>query len=125
MADLDLLAASLRADAADGPVFVDALAGKLEHALPGRVSVRRRRAGLFGGERRARSLSVDLDGRRFALVLEGAAARATRGRLSAGIVIKTEELDLEQWIGELVQGAAAEASRSEEANRALARLLGA
>ena len=40
--DLDLLAASLRADAGDVDAFVEALAVKLEAALPGQVEVERR-----------------------------------------------------------------------------------
>jgi hypothetical protein len=42
----DLLAASMRADAADLHTFLEVLAAKLESALPGRVTVRRR-AGLL------------------------------------------------------------------------------
>ena len=46
--DLDLLAASLRADAGDLDAFVEALAAKLEAALPGQVEVERR-----GGDRQS------------------------------------------------------------------------
>ena len=46
--DLDLLAASLRADAGDLEAFVEALAVKLEAALPDQVEVERR-GGLLGG----------------------------------------------------------------------------
>jgi hypothetical protein len=44
--DIDLLAASLRADASDLGAFVEALAVKLEEAVPGAVRVERRRNGL-------------------------------------------------------------------------------
>jgi hypothetical protein len=45
--DFELVAASLRADAGDLGVFVEALAVKLEQALPQRTRVRRRASGLF------------------------------------------------------------------------------
>jgi hypothetical protein len=44
--NLDLVSASLRADAADMRVFVESLAAKLEQTFPGRCRVRR--AGLLG-----------------------------------------------------------------------------
>src|SRR3954469_2875366 len=47
--DLDLLAASLRADATDTAAFLEALAARLEGALPGQVEVQRK-GGLFGGK---------------------------------------------------------------------------
>ena len=47
--DIDLIAASLRADASDLGAFVEALATKLEEAVPGSVVVERRREG-FGAQ---------------------------------------------------------------------------
>ena len=46
--NLDLLAASLRADTSDLRAYVESLAVKLEEAVPERVRVERRRGGLFG-----------------------------------------------------------------------------
>src|SRR4051812_38333391 len=46
--DLDLLAASLRADATDTAAFLGALAARLEGAFPGQVEVQRK-GGIFGG----------------------------------------------------------------------------
>src|SRR3954463_13883061 len=47
--DLDLLAASLRADATDTAAFLEALAARLEGALPGQVEGQRK-GGLCGGK---------------------------------------------------------------------------
>src|SRR5437763_869041 len=55
----ELVAASLRADATDLAAFVEALAVKLEGALPDSVRVERR-GGLFSREKRVRRLSVVL-----------------------------------------------------------------
>ena len=49
--DIDLVTASLRADASDLRAFVEALAVKLEEAVPGAVSVDRRREGMLGPKR--------------------------------------------------------------------------
>ena len=61
--DLDLLAASLRADSSDLSAFVESMAAKLEEAVPGRVRVDRRRTGMFG-PKTVRGFSVDLGSRR-------------------------------------------------------------
>ena len=56
--DIDLVTASLRADTSDLRAFVEALATKLEDAMPGAVTVERRREGMFG-PKRVRRISVD------------------------------------------------------------------
>ena len=75
--DMDLLAASLRADSSDLSAFVESLAAKLEEAMPGRVRVERRRAGMFG-PKLVQSVSVDLGDRRLELRTERGAVRDAR-----------------------------------------------
>lgn len=120
--DLDLLAASLRADSSDLSAFVESMAAKLEDAVPGRVRVDRRRTGMFG-PKGVRSLSVDLGDRRLELRREGGAVQTRCARLSGGIVLKNEELETDAWLAMLSEALAAEASRSEATRRALERLL--
>jgi hypothetical protein len=120
--DLDLLAASLRADSSDVNAFVESLAVKLEEAVPARTRVDRRRSGMFG-PRSVRSVTVDLGDRRLELRAEGGAVQTRCARLSAGIVLKNEELDTQAWLGILSEALAAEADRSEATRRALERLL--
>jgi hypothetical protein len=120
--DLDLLAASLRADSSDLSAFVESMAAKLEEAVPGRVRVDRRRAGMFG-PKTVRGFSVDLGDRRLELRADGGAVRTRCSRLSGGIVLKNEELDTDAWLAMLSEALAAEASRSEATRRALERLL--
>ncbi|MGH2927893.1 MAG: hypothetical protein ACRDL8_06800, partial [Solirubrobacteraceae bacterium] len=64
--DIDLLAASLRADAGDVGAFVEALAAKLEAAVPAGVSVERPRGRLFGA-RRVQRIVLDAGERRLEL----------------------------------------------------------
>ena len=120
--NIDLLTASLRADSSDVNAFVESLAAKLEDAVPGRVRVDRRRAGLLGGKR-VRMIVLDAGDRRLELELEGGALAGRVGKLSGGIVLKRETLDTDTWLATLGQALADEASRSEATRQALERLL--
>lgn len=120
--DLDLLAASLRADSSDVGAFVESLATKLEEALPGRTRVERRRTGLFGGKR-VESIALDAGDRRLELRVRGAALEARASRLSGGIVLKRESLDTDAWLSALGEALGQEAKRSEATRLALERLL--
>jgi hypothetical protein len=120
--DMDLLAASLRADSSDLSAFVEGLAAKLEEAMPGRVRVDRRRSGMFG-PKVVRSVSVDLGDRRLELRSDGGAVQTRCARLSGGIVIKNEVLETDEWLAVLSEALAAEAARSETTRKALERLL--
>jgi hypothetical protein len=121
--DLDLLAASLRADSSDVGAFVESLAAKLADVLPGRVTVQRARRGLFG-PKIVRKLAVDAGGQRLELLRgEGDAIEARCARLSAGIVLKTEEISTDDWLAALGEALAAEAGRNERTRQALERLL--
>jgi hypothetical protein len=120
--DLDLLAASLRADSSDLSAFVESLAAKLEEAVPGRVRVERRRAGMVG-PKTVRSVSVDLGDRRLELRADHGGVETRWARLSGGIVLKNEAVETEAWLAVLSEALADEARRSESTRRALERLL--
>lgn len=120
--DLDLLAASLRADASDVDAFVESLAVKLEDAIPKGVSVDRRRTGLRG-PKLVRQIQVDLGDQRLDLLVRGGSLETRRAKLSGGIVLKNEQLDIDAWLAALGVALAAEARRSETTRQALERLL--
>ncbi len=120
--DIDLLAASLRADSSDLAAFVEALAVKLEEAVPGAVRVERRREGLFG-PKLVRRIAVDAGDQRLELRRSGPAIQTQASRLSGGIVIKSEPVDTDAWLTALGQALAVQASRSQTTRRALERLL--
>ena len=119
----ELVAASLRADATDLAAFVEALAVKLEGALPGGVRVERRGGGLFSREKRVRRISVSFDETQYDLEREDGMLRTSRRSEVRGIVIKSEALDLDAWIEALSRELAAQARQSERARIALERLL--
>jgi hypothetical protein len=120
--DIDLLAASLRADSSDLRAFVEALASKLESAVPGSVRVQRRRDGLFGAKRVQR-IALDAGDQRLELETSGGGMQTRCSRLSGGIVLKSHAVDTEEWLEALGEALATEAKRSETTRRALERLL--
>jgi hypothetical protein len=120
--DVDVLAASLRADSADVEQYVEVLADKLTGALPGKVEVKRRRAGLMGPKRVHRVI-VSLSDCRPEVAVENGAVEAVWTKVSGGIALKHERCDLDDWLRRLSEALAAEAQRSERTRAALRQLL--
>ncbi len=120
--DLDLVAAALRADLSDIAAFVEGLATRLELALPGLVQVKRVRSGLRG-PRLVSEIAVDAGDERLTLRRDGGRIQTSRARLSGGIVIRTEALDIETWLTALAVAVAAQAQRSEQTRVALQQLV--
>jgi hypothetical protein len=122
--DVDMLAASLRADASDLGTYTEVLAAKLTEALPGGVRVERGRIGLFGrGPRPVRAIAVDAGGDRFELRAREGSVETFCARMSGGIVLKTEPVDTDEWLQRLSIALAAAAGRSQTTRQALERLL--
>jgi len=121
--DVDLLAATLRASSADLAVFVEVLADKLEGVLPGRVKVTRRAARLLGKQKHVERIECDLGDRRYLLEAHGGAVETRRATLVRGVVLKTNDLPLGDWLDELSRDLAKEAGTSAQAQLALQRLL--
>jgi hypothetical protein len=121
--DLDLLAAALRADASDVGAFVEALAVKLEEAAPGIARVQRAKRG-FRGPKWVREITLDAGDVRLILTRdEGDVVSCNVGRMSGGIVLKRDEVGLDEWVQVLGQALAQQAGRSAQARAALERLL--
>jgi hypothetical protein len=123
-ADFELVAASLRADTTDLRAFVEALAAKLEGALPDRTSVERS-GGFLGGRKRVRAIAVRLGDDEYRLEASDGAPECRRRVVVRGIALKNEELTLEAWIDAVSRALAEEAAGSERGRAALARLLDA
>jgi hypothetical protein len=120
--DIDLLAASFRADSSDVHVFVETLAAKLEEAVPGRVRVERRRQGMRG-PKVVRKIAVDGGDQRLELRADGSAIETVCARVSGGIVLKNEQVSTDEWLAALGVALAAEAKRNATTRQALERLL--
>jgi hypothetical protein len=120
--DFDLIAASLRADFSDLDAFFEGLAVKLEAAIPQAVRVTRAKLG-FRGPKVVAAIAVATGPVQLELKRVGAQLQATKARLSGGIVLKTEQLDVDQWLTELTGALSTLAQSSERARLALERVL--
>ncbi|HTI13014.1 MAG TPA: hypothetical protein VL461_00385 [Dictyobacter sp.] len=119
----EIVAAALRADTADIKVFLEVLATKLTGALPERTQVIRQRS-LFAREQPVREIMVTLGEYQYRLMREKYGSLTTsRARLVRGIVLKTDQLSVDQWIEELATALAQEAAQSAQARSALERYI--
>lgn len=120
-ADFDLLAASLRADAGDVRVFVEALATKLEGAFGSQVRVERK--GGMLGPKRVRRIALELGEDRYELEHDDGRVACRRSTIVRGIALKNEELQLDAWIDDVSRGLVEAAQSTERGRVALERLL--
>jgi hypothetical protein len=119
--DLDLLAASLRADANDSAAFLEALAARLEGALPGQVEVQR--TGRLFGAKHVRRIDVRLGDGHYEIEGDHGVLVGRRRSVVRGIALKSEELGVDAWIEALSADLLALAQSSERGRLALERLL--
>ena len=120
--DIDLVTAALRADVSDVRAFVEALAVKLEEALPGATTVERRRDGMFG-PKLVRRIALEASGQRLELRADGNSIQTRCAKTSGGIVLKNEEMPTEVWLRALSEALADQARTSQSTRQALERLL--
>lgn len=123
--DLDLLSASIRADAADTDSFFKVLASKLSDALGERVQIRRE-GGMFKRDKAAVGITVDLTSGA-GVVLEatrkGGSIECVVNRPVRGIVVSSKPVSLAEWIDSLTRALADEARHSEQTWKALHGML--
>jgi hypothetical protein len=121
---LDLAAASGRVDGVDTQAMLDALAVRLEEALPRAAAVKRRRVGGFRSKRtEVERIAVELGDLRFELNQTGAGVACARAKVVRGITLKREELPMPQWVSELVGEVVRNATVSEQTRLALEGLV--
>ncbi|QBD83152.1 hypothetical protein EPA93_47205 [Ktedonosporobacter rubrisoli] len=120
---VEVLAASLRANSTDLKAFLEALAVKLEGSLPNQTAVIRH-SSLFSREHPVREILITLGDNQYRIAKERQGPlMTTRAKVVRGIVLKTDQIPMEQWIEELAAGLAEEAMRSTQARVALERFL--
>ena len=121
--DMDLLAASLRADSSDLSAFVESLASKLEGAVPGAGAGRPAPVGDVRAQGRFRAWPSTSATGASSCGPSAVAVQTRCARLSGGIVLKNEVLETDEWLAALSEALADEARRSETTRKALERLL--
>ena len=120
--DLDLVAAALRADMTDIAAFVEGLATRLELALPGLAQIKRSKSG-FRGPKLVSEIVVQAGDERLQLERDGGQIQTARCRVSGGITIKTEALEIDAWLAALSTAVAEQAQRSERTRQALQQIV--
>jgi hypothetical protein len=119
----ELVAASIRADSADLPAFLEVLAVKLADALPGMVVVKRS-GGLFARNRPVSQIDVTIDDHRYTATVRGPVLDTSVAHEVRGVRLSGEQVPLETWIADLGRALDAFARRSAVTSEALRRLLG-
>jgi hypothetical protein len=121
---LDLAAAEVRVDSADTHALIEALATRLEEALPRLAAVKRRRVGGFRSKQsEVELIEVVMGDERFELAQQRDGLHCTRHRVVRGITLKRDELAIGQWISELVDEVTRTAALGEQARITLEGLL--
>jgi hypothetical protein len=125
--DLEVLAANLRRESDDLSMYAGFLINTLSAALPPHMVQVERKAGLFGrvkDDAPVLAVSVLFGDRRFTLRRTGvghpAAARISHE--SAGVVLRTDDVDMDVWSHGLAAALAGYAQRNAAAAQALQRL---
>jgi hypothetical protein len=120
---VELYAASLRADYSDAGAFLEALAAKFAGALPAHTKVTRH-ASLFLRERPVKEIVVTLGEFQYRIGRERQGPLlAQRSHFVRGIVLSSEHVAVEQWIEELAEALAQLAAHNQQAHLALSRFL--
>ena len=97
----DLDAAVLRRSETELKAFMEALAVRLDGALPGRVTVDRRRDGLFSKTSHVARLVLRGDRAVYELVCDRGRLDATRAKLVRGVVISSQAIAPQDWLAEV------------------------
>jgi len=120
--DLSLAAAALRSNSADVHALLKALCLELSDTLGERLRTQR------GGGRRHKtdeisSVRITMANDEFEATIDGADLRCTIGHVSGGIRIRSEVVDMDQWIVRLLRSLQAEAAHSDAARLALENIV--
>jgi len=121
--DLDVAAASLRADNRDVQMLLKLLVRQLADALGERLTVERKGRGLLKKTEEVRSVRVVMGDDQYEAVVEGSGLATTIGRVSGGIRIRSEKVGVDEWIRRLLAALQAEAAHSSKARQALENIV--
>jgi hypothetical protein len=116
--DLELAAASLRADRSDVRILTKALTDMLGDALGTRMTVKRT-GGRFRKPEVIQAITIAMDDDQFDAVVEGDVLRCTIGHSSGGIRIRSEKVGVDEWLARLLADLQAEAAHSQSVRQAL------
>ncbi len=116
--DLELAAASLRADGSDVRILVKVLADQLSDALGSRLEVKRS-GGRFRKSDQVRSIRIAMGDDQFDAEVDGDVLACTIGHSSGGIRIRSEKVTVDAWLARLLGALKVEADHSQAVRKAL------
>lgn len=120
---VEVFAASLRADISDVNAFMEALAAKLSGSLPMQTQVSRH-SSFLSREHPVREITVALGDYQYSIIKERKGpVQTSRAKVIRGIVLKTDQIPMDQWISTLARSLADELARSAQARVALEEFL--
>ena len=120
--DLELATASLLGDDQDVHTLLKVLARQLSEALGERVKVERA-GGLLHKSDQVRSIQVAIDDNEFRAETGGGSVTCSVGHASGGIRIRSERVEMDDWLHRLLGALQAEAAHSQVARQALENIV--
>ncbi len=99
--DFDLSAAWVRRAQGDLKAFMEAFAVRLEGAVPGRVTVERKRDGLFAKTSHVVKIAIHIEPNLYTLALAGRQISAWRTKIVRGVALKSDEILVPAWLDAL------------------------
>jgi hypothetical protein len=120
--DLSLAAASLRSNSADVHVLLKALSSELSDTLGGRLQLEHV-GGRFRKTDVIASVRIAMGNETFEAVIEGSVLHCSVGHSSGGIRIRSETVEMDEWIVRLLGALQSEAAHSESARLALEHIV--
>lgn len=120
--DLSLAAASLRSNSSDVHILLKALCDELSDTLGERLRIQKAGGRLRKSDTIA-SVQISIGGNQFEATVDGPVLQCSVGHVSGGIRIRSEALDVDQWIVKLLEALKAEATHSESARQALENIV--
>lgn len=99
--DFDLSAAWYRKAQGDLRAFLEGFATRLEGAIPGHVTVERRRDGFFSKTSHVAKVAIDTGPNVYVVGLENNHLSALRSKAVRGVTLKSETMEFPEWLAAL------------------------
>jgi hypothetical protein len=120
--DLELATAALLGDDQDVHTLLRVLARQLSDALGDRVRVERA-GGLLHKSDQVRSIQVAINDNEFRADTQGGGVTCSVGHASGGIRIRSERVEMDDWLRRLLSALQTEAAHSQVARQALENIV--
>lgn len=121
--DFDLQAAWLRRFTSDAESNLNALALRLQEALPERVTVRTSK-GFFARTAKTTGVTVELGDKRYALEIARGKLKASVAMVVRGITLSTKPLNPAEWFVQLSEETKAATDHAKALSQSLAAFMG-